>query len=147
MATLNRALATLRVFGDDLQPDEISRLLGVKPSRSHCKGDVLSDRTGRIAKVGMWRLEATPMEPSDFNGQVASSLGSLTQDLITWANLADRYDVSLFCGWFMDEGNEGEDISPSTLLALGARHIGLALDIYGPEGSSKNAAVPGEEEP
>ena len=36
-------------------------------------------------------------------------------------------------GWFMKESNEGVDIKPSTLAALGSRGIALALDIYAPE--------------
>ena len=100
-----------------------------------------------FAKEGMWRLDATPMEPSDFNGQVASLLGSITQDLSIWANLAYRYEVSLFCGWFVSEGNEGEDISAATLLALGSRQIDLALDIYGADDSSGNVSSSSKESP
>jgi hypothetical protein len=33
----------------------------------------------------------------------------------------------------MRGGNEGVDVAPETLLALGSRHIKLGLDIYGPD--------------
>jgi hypothetical protein len=59
----------------------------------------------------MWRLDSPSMESSDFNRQVAELLNSLTQDLSAWQQLSQRYQVDLFCGWFMQEGNEGEDIS------------------------------------
>jgi len=135
MAALHRAVATLRVVGDDLDPDEVSQLLGAQPSRSERKGQALQTRSGhvRTAPTGVWRLDAPATEPEDFDRQVATLLRALTPDLGTWQRLAARYRVDLFCGWFMRGGNEGVDVAPETLLALGSRHIKLGLDIYGPD--------------
>lgn len=133
MSAISRAVATLRVRGDELSPGEITRLLGSEPTCAYSKGDVLLRPKGRVAKFGMWRLEATPLEPSDFNTQVASLLDQLTQDMHIWQELTERYDVSLFCGWFMRESNEGEDLSPKTLISLGQRGLSLGLDIYAPD--------------
>jgi hypothetical protein len=134
MAVLHRAVAALRVIGDDLDPDEVSQLLGAQPSRSERQGEVLR-RSGhvRTARTGMWTLDAPVTEPHDFNRQVATLLRALTPDLGTWQRLAARYRVDLFCGWFMREDNEGVCVAPETLLALGSRHIKLGLDIYGPD--------------
>ena len=41
MAAIARVRASLRVFGDSLEPDEVSALLGRPPSRQHRKGDKL----------------------------------------------------------------------------------------------------------
>lgn len=133
MAAIGKAVATLRVRGEELSPSEITRLLGSGPTYAYSKGEVLQRPKGRIAKFGMWQLEATPLEPSDFNIQVASLLEQLTQDMHIWQDLTARYDVSLFCGWFMSESNEGEDLSAATLIALGSRGISLGLDIYAPD--------------
>jgi hypothetical protein len=133
MSAINRAVATLRVKGEELNPSEITRLLGSEPTYAYSKGDVLIRPKGRIAKFGMWRLEAAPLEPSDFNTQVASLLDQLTQDLQIWQELTEKYDISLFCGWFMRESNEGEDLSSKTLISLGQRGLSLGLDIYAPD--------------
>ena len=136
MPALQRTVATLRISGSDLDPDEISRLLGCSPTRSHRKGETPERSHGVTwlpAKVGNWRLDATPTEPEDFNGQVSELLDQMSDDLAIWHNLADRFRVDLFCGWFMQERNEGIDIEPRTLSMLGTRHIVLALDIYGPD--------------
>lgn len=135
MAHLYRSVATLRVMGDSLIPGEITDLLGAQPSEAQTKGDQLVGRkTGRVrvAKFGMWRLHATDREPEDLDGQVQEILGQLTTDLRIWADLAERFDLDLFCGLFMDVGNEGVLLSPQTLRALGERGIELDLDIYGP---------------
>lgn len=135
MAHIERSVATLRVIGDDLLPDEITRLLGCYPTTSHAKGEVvLGQKTGReyTKKVGMWRLEATDHEPENLDEQVAELLKKLTQDLAVWSELRKRFKMDLFCGLFMEITNEGASLSSETLLALGVRGIELSLDIYCP---------------
>ena len=140
MPALHKAVASLRVFGDDLDPNEISRLLGAQPSDARRKGQELPTRSGQTgyARTSIWRLDAPDTEPEDLNRQVATLLGALTSDLDTWRGIASRYTLRLFCGWFMRGGNEGVDVSPDTLLALGSRGIELSLDIYGPDADLPN---------
>jgi hypothetical protein len=133
MAAIHRSVAALRIIGDELDPSEITKLLGAAPTYSHSKGEVLQRPKGRIANFGMWRLDAPPLEPSAFNDQVALLLAQLTQDLAVWEALSAKHNMDLFSGWFMNESNEGEDISPATLVALGTRGITLGLDIYAPD--------------
>jgi hypothetical protein len=136
MAALHRAVATLRISGDAMNPDEVSSLLGAQPTFAQRKGQemqTLPDRPIRVARYGLWRLKAPETLPEDLDHQVSELLSRLTPDLIAWKFLAENFRVDLFCGWFMKEGNEGVDISPTTLLALGERQISLALDIYGPD--------------
>jgi hypothetical protein len=63
--------------------------------------------------------------------QIAQIFGQLTSDLDVWRSLVARFDVDLFCGWFLDRANEGTALSPSSLLVLGERGIELDIDIYG----------------
>ena len=108
-------------------------LLGCEPTHAQRKGDRTPVKSGeRVAKSGMWRLLASDKEPEDVDSQVAEILGKLTADLDAWGSLSSRFRVNLFCGWFMNEGNEGLSISPSNLVALGERGIELELDIYAP---------------
>lgn len=134
MAHLQRAVASLRIAGDDLVPDEVSKLLGATPSLARTKGQRISLNFGRsrTARFGQWHLQASDTEPEDLDGQVAELLDQLTGDLRVWSDLARRFQVDLFCGWFLGESNEGVVISSATLKALGERGIELGLDIYGP---------------
>lgn len=133
MAQLARSVATLRIIGDDLIPDEVSALLGCSPTHAQRRGDHVPMKHGeRVASFGMWRLAATDTEPENVNSQIGQILEKLTSDLASWRSLAGRFRVNLFCGWFMEEGNEGLSISPSNLVALGERGIELDLDIYAP---------------
>lgn len=136
MPRLERAVATLRISGDDLIPDEISQLLGASPTRAHRKDEAIPSRTSgrtRIARFGGWALHATETAPEDLDAQVTELLGRLNPDLSVWRALSTRFHIDLFCGWFMGGWNEGIEISPATLLALGERGILLGIDVYGPE--------------
>lgn len=133
MAHLARSVASLRIAGDDLIPEEISLLLGAQPTHAQRKGQELPSKAGmRIATFGHWRLQAKETAPENLDAQVAEILRQLTSSPDVWQNLTSRYRVDLFCGWFMEGGNEGVIISPSTLQALGERGIELGLDIYAP---------------
>ncbi len=134
MAQLKRSRATLRIVGDDLDPSEISRLLGRKPTTAQHKGKtIVGHNTGqtRIAKFGMWSLQATSREPEDLDGQISEILGQLSDDPEVWRTIGLRYKVDLFCGLFMKSGNEGLSLSSGALLALGIRQIDIGFDIYG----------------
>jgi hypothetical protein len=120
-------------MGDDLIPDEVSSLLGAPPSMAYARGDDITGKHDpvRVAKSGQWSYYAPDTEPADVDAQVAQLLGQLTPDIEVWQQLADRFDLDLFSGWFMDGANEGLAISPDTLMSLAKRRIVLSLDIYG----------------
>ena len=135
MAAIDESTACLRLIGDDLDPDEITRILGSAPTRSERKGDVTRGQHSgltRTAKMGSWRLEAPQCQPGDIDGQVARILAMLTADLEEWRALTAKYRVDMFCGLFMKEANEGVTLSPNTTLELGRRGILIGFDIYAP---------------
>lgn len=136
MATLHRAVASLSLTGDDLNPVKVTELLGGKPTHSWCKGDDIRmrpDLPPKFARQGHWRKEATPTEPENLDAQVVELLDGLTKDVHVWQALSAQFRISVFCGWFMSDANEGVEVAPSTLLLLGERGIRLDLDIYAPD--------------
>jgi hypothetical protein len=124
----------LRVFGEHLDPDEVSKLLGAQPTHSYRKGDVryVQKTTGKqtIAKHGGWLLDLGHREPENLNEQIAAILGTVTSDLAMWQKLTSEFDVDLFCGLFMASGNDGFILSPETMSALGMRGVELQFDVY-----------------
>lgn len=133
MPSFERSRVTLRIAGDLLVPDKVSRMLGGGPTASQQKGDeMIGQSTGqvRIARTGMWTLRALTREPEDLCGQIDEILGKLTNDLAIWADVRRSFRMDLFCGLFMGSGNDGVSLPPDRLQALGERGIELALDIY-----------------
>jgi len=134
MAAIDESTACLRLIGDDLDPEEVTRILGKAPTRSERKGDVIRNQSGheRIARTGSWRLDATDCHPENIDGQVSEILSGLTTNLDAWRALSARHRVDMFCGLFMRESNEGIELSPATTLELGRRGILIGFDIYAP---------------
>jgi len=132
MGELRQTSASLRFFGDDLDPDEISAALGAEPTVGVRKGGVWSTSRGvaKLANSGSWRLHAERRTPGDLEGQVAGLLEPLTSDLNVWKTLTRRFQADIFCGLFLATGNDGASLSPQTLLAIGARGLSIELDIY-----------------
>jgi hypothetical protein len=59
MSYNKRAFVTFRIMGDDLDPGEITHLLGVPPSVAYRRGEsyFAGERTGKLrGKTGLWML-------------------------------------------------------------------------------------------
>lgn len=135
MGQLKESRAGLRVFGDELDPDEITRRLGANPTKAFRKGDlelVRHDGRPRYAHTGRWHLDAARRFPEDLNAQIMEILDQVTDDLEVWRELGEKYRIDMFCGVWMGLYNDGLPLSHEVLLALGQRRILLDIDIYAP---------------
>lgn len=133
MPALEKTKATLRIHGDDLIPDEVSRLLGAQPESAQTRGEFLIGKASgrsRVARTGGWSLQALDRSPGDLDAQIDDIFARLSGDPAVWAQLHSRFELNLFCGLFMGGRNDGETISPANLRLLGERGIELQLDIY-----------------
>jgi hypothetical protein len=130
---IDRGCASLRLFGDSLDPDEITRLLGCHLTESRRKGDVIPDkRYHRVASTGSWRLDGALPDTTDIEEQLLGLLAAVTSDLKVWRRLTGEFDVDIFCGLFLDECNRGFSLSPQLSRMLGERGIEVGFDVYGP---------------
>lgn len=139
MARIASSAASLRFWGDDLDPDAFTACLGRAPTSSQTKGQAIPiggpvPGQVRIAKTGLWRLKAEDREPGDLDDQISELLGGLTEDLSIWRDLAAKYGSDISVGFFMRRGNEVIVISAESVNALSSRGISISLDIYGPSG-------------
>jgi len=132
MATLDQCKAALRIFGDELIPEELSRLFDHFHTKGWVKGYEYSTSSGKVVvkKSGAWILDAEPTASADFDGQISQLLGYIDVSLDDWALLAKRFEMDIFCGWFMRESNEGISVSSQTMRLLSERNIALFIDIY-----------------
>ena len=133
MAGIGDTTLILRFFGDDLDPAELTELLGGGPTQSWVKGETRHSTSGnRVYKTGAWLFSVPDREPGDLNGQLNELFSKLTDEIETWRALASRFDGNCFCGLFMHEGNEGFDLELKTIKALAARGLRIGFDIYDP---------------
>ena len=83
MAAIGRVRASLRVFGEALDPDEVSALLGRPPSRQHRKGDKVEGK-GKGRKGLPRELRNLALPDRDWN--VAMPIARSFFTAATWDN-------------------------------------------------------------
>jgi hypothetical protein len=133
MPYLHHSCAALRIGGDSLKPDEISRTLSCRPTLSFVKGQTEPSRGKAIVReTGGWHLDAVEQQPGNLDAHVAELFGRVNNDLSAWATLSGEYKIDLFCVYFMGEGDEVVQASAETLKVLGNRGVKLGLRIYSP---------------
>jgi hypothetical protein len=122
---------SLGFFGDELDPDEVSRLLGGTPTSTCRKGDVaVGKATSRIERTGRWLL-AFPVSPGEpLEPQLLRLFASLSQDASIWRSLTARYKPRLSIGAWIRSWNRGLELSPELLSLLSERGLGVGVDIY-----------------
>lgn len=137
---VDRVTVSLRVFGDDLDRDEVSRLLACQPTQCHMKGEVsVGQITGlrREARTGSWLLNSDDGRGVRLDEQIMNLLDRVTGDLAVWEELTEKYKADLFCGLFLEEENRACRLPAEVLRRLAERRLSIGFDIYavceGPE--------------
>lgn len=135
MSGFKSSTATLRFFGDRLDPQAITERLGCSPTRCAQIGDVtIGRKAGQewVAKTGSWLLSAFEQRPVNLEMQIADLLAKVSGELEVWKQLTSQYQCDLFCGLFMSTGNDGLSLSSATLFAVRERGLEIVIDLYEP---------------
>lgn len=130
MAAIGRARTSLRVFGDNLEPEEVSALLGRPPTRKHRKGDRIRANSTAVEPTGAWILDSGLSDKAEIEEHIESLLGSLSNDMDEWSRLTEDLSASIHCGIFLSQYNEGFELSPRIAQALADRGLVIEFDIY-----------------
>jgi hypothetical protein len=88
----------LRIKGDALDPDEISAALGIRPTYSHKKGEIVRPERAEpfVRRNGVWSLivDADGPHVEDALSAALDRLGSIDQDLSRLPNVeAADFDI------------------------------------------------------
>ncbi|MGY2051331.1 DUF4279 domain-containing protein [Methylobacterium sp. JK268] len=113
MAAIAKTHVSLRMAGDDLDPDDVTRPLDVRPTRCGRRGEISQGRSGRpiVARTGIWILQADESYTGALDTRVVALLGRATGDLSIWTSLSQRFRCDVFCGHFMRDFNEGTELT------------------------------------
>ena len=133
MTEVSKTAVSLRFFGDELDPEEITELMGHAPDACHKKGESITNfHTGNshLAKQGHWRIEVDRTKPGDLDNQIQEILSKVTNDLAVWNKLTKKFQADIFTGIFLESENEGISLAPETLKLLSDRNLLIDLDIY-----------------
>lgn len=128
----HETFVTLRIYSDNISPEEISKSLKTNPSESVSKGDVYGIKTRKIRNHNGWFLTSEGFVESkdcrrhfDF---LADKITSLKPNFKELQNKGCQIDIS--CFWSSENGQGGPTLSPKQLKKLAQLELEIWFDIY-----------------
>lgn len=118
----------LGLYGQDLDPDEVSGALGVRPTSSHRRGE--SRRSAPVWPQGAWLLmieRSAPEGPAEVLGMLLDQLPSNPD---VWQQLRAKHTVRVTFGLHIEAWNRGFDLPPALVGRLASTGAIVGFDIY-----------------
>jgi len=119
----------LRIYGEELVPEEVTAALGHRPSKSWRKGDPLPSGP-RVRQKSAWFLEAPEKKKGEIDEQIAWIFSRLTKDVRVWKRLGKRFKMDLNAVIYMECWNRGFAMSPDSMAEVSRRGLTLGFDVY-----------------
>ena len=120
---------TLAVYGEHLEPDEVSEMLGRMPTHSHRKGDRKTP-TAVPFPSGAWLYTLEGGAPEGPDSLIDKLLKEFPADSNFWKPLTERFHVLIRVGIHTGGWNRGFNLAPQTVGLLGQIDVGLDFDLY-----------------
>ena len=95
--------ATLRISGDGVDFDEISRTLGLTPTHTHQKGE--------RRKLDMWSYTAPVAEEQPLEEHIMALWNAVRPHIPYLCDLKRKFQVDVFCGYRSNSGTAGFQVS------------------------------------
>jgi hypothetical protein len=126
---VDESSATLAVYGDVLDPVEITALLGVGPTESFARGYRRGPRSPPF-KHGGWFLTVEGAAPSGPDELLKALLLRLPGETAIWERLKERYSVHIRIGIHSQEWNRGFSLSSATVARVASLGVRMEFDLY-----------------
>ncbi|MBI4229525.1 MAG: DUF4279 domain-containing protein [Planctomycetes bacterium] len=125
---VDETVVTLALYGENLDPGEVTRILRCNPSQSFRKGD---HREGHApASMGGWFLTMRGRSPRTPAGLTTDILARVPEECSVWERLARRFKIQLRYGVFQEGWNRGFDLPLSLLEQAVNIRAEMNFDIY-----------------
>ena len=130
--TCSQTYVTLRIYCDDLQPDELTEYLGILPSRTQTKGQKNELQRNKLIKLNGWFLTTKNILDSK---DCRRHIDYLADKILPVKNklkslIADGTKIDISCYWESESGHGGPTLSKQQFLKLAELEIELWFDIY-----------------
>lgn len=128
---MHRYTVELRVSGLNLDPDEVTKTLGLSPSQVRRKGERRGENFSCTTNI--WAFEVLPPDGCDWPSleealsAMLAAVGPIRSKLQSYS---PTNDICLWCGHFTSSFDGGPTLSPALLKSLADFGIELFLDTY-----------------
>jgi Domain of unknown function (DUF4279) len=128
--------ASFGIYGDSLEPDEITELLRLVPTRSGRKGEVRKSPREDVKlpprKSSFWLFTSPLPDHIPLQGHLLWIIEQLEPKREVLGRLAKEYKVQFVCGFSSENGQGGCTFDSALLTRLSSFGIPLVLDLYPP---------------
>ncbi|MCG8404564.1 MAG: DUF4279 domain-containing protein [Phycisphaerales bacterium] len=129
---MRKISVTLRVSGDKLDPDSITQITGLSPTKKFKAGDQ-SAQHGRAAslvkKYGYWGFTVESEDVSQLSHVIRDILSRTPADLTDLSKAQDGL-VDLFVGMFDIRDQSTCELEADVMRELGSRQWPIVFDMY-----------------
>lgn len=137
--TCERTYAELRIYGADLDPDEITNLLQITPSSTQRRGELRTGSGGRrerMVGVGGWFLSSeNQVRSMDLRRHLDWILGQLDRrrDPLRRLQTKSGVEMSVHCIWWSRRGQGGPTLWPEQMKRLADLNLecGFEFSFFG----------------
>lgn len=134
--TCARTYCSLSIHHDERDPEPITALLGLQPTRTQTKGRTVTRPGGKVftPPVSLWTVSTKGVVDSrDFRRHLDWLLDRLVGKDDALAVLrSDGHRAVVWCYWATAEGHGGPMVPAAMMRRLGQLEIELWFDFYGP---------------
>jgi hypothetical protein len=127
---VNEVGVTLAIYGEKLDPEEITRALGVAPTKAHRRGERTPKPWSEPARLDAWFLSERGRDAEPSEAVIDRVLRQLPEDTAVWRELGARYDIQLRFGLHMVGWNQGMGISSEQVARIALMGAKMEFDIY-----------------
>lgn len=128
---MHRYTVELRIVGEELAHDEVTRALGVEPTQVRKKGEHRSEKS--VWSENMWCFEIRPVNQRDWLS-LEDGLAALIERFIPMRKRLESHlpanKIFIWCGHFTSSFDGGPTFSPQLLRSLGELGVELVLDTF-----------------
>jgi len=125
--------ASLRIFSETREIDEIEGMLGVAATRSYRKGQPISSRNpGVLRRVSAWILKSPLSDEEPLASHLKWLVDVVEPRIDVLKALEANCKIDFFCGFSSANGQGGTTLDSGILERLGKIHLDLTIDLYPP---------------
>jgi hypothetical protein len=128
--TCRETYVTLRIYHEELNPQDVSSKLRLTASHSQSKGQVIQGQ--RVAPIGGWFIGSEGhVDSRDVQRHIGWILDQLLgREALLLALQDEGYETDLFCFWASATGHGGPELSPEIMERLSSLRLKIGFDIY-----------------
>jgi hypothetical protein len=127
----------LTVYGDDLDPDELSQFFGVTPSSSNRKGDPRRREGQAPYRSGAWIFSIDAESGERIDDLTRRLRTAIPQKPEAWAQVSSRHKVALSFRLLTHGWNNDFELSAETVAFAALLGASVYMDVYA-EGSDES---------